>query len=489
MRGSLQSDDPGAGRRPRVIFTSYDFLLFFLVVFALYWLARGRGWQNLILLAASYVFYGWIYPWHVIVLAASTLSDYFLARRMARHRSFAALRMTRILFAFSLILNIGLLLFVKYYYSLNVSLAGFLTASGLEGDFLLARIVLPLGLSFYVLKKMAYMIDVSRGTLAPTADLTAFALYVSFFPQVIAGPIDRAQKILPQLEQTRVWSSDHFHSAWPLLVMGLFKKLVIAESVHVIVDQIFQQEDPTQLLVLVGVLGFTLQILADFSAYTDLSRGISFLLGIETSENFAAPYLSLTPGDFWNRWHMTFSFWLRDYIFFPLRRLLLKRRSLPQAVVIIVPPVVTMFISGLWHGTGWTFIVWGLYYGVLIAVYRLAGVRADFAAARPWQRFAAWLVMFNLIAFGWLIFRAPSLGWLGHVLFEMPFTRSAQNVAASLITLLMVAFYSVPLLLKWRLDQLKGPSLTLQASYYALATLAAVVFFNSSSPDFIYFQF
>jgi alginate O-acetyltransferase complex protein AlgI len=467
-----------------VIFTSYDFLVFFLIVFLAYWLARRRILQNLVLLAASYVFYGWLYPWHVIVLAASTLVDYFLARWMASQRT----HVRRIL-ALSLILNIGLLLLVKYYYSFNDSLAGLFSGVGFNGDFLLARLVLPLGVSFYVLKKIAYMIDVARGTLIPATDLVAFGVYVSFFPQVIAGPIDRAQKLLPQLAQPRTWKRDYFHSAWPLLVMGFFKKLVIADSVRVIVDQIFQLAEPTKLILLVGVLGFTLQILADFSAYTDLSRGFSFLLGLETSENFAQPYLSLTPSDFWNRWHITFSSWLRDYIFFPLRRALLKRKVLPAVLVTAIPPIITMFISGLWHGTGWTFVVWGLYYGVLIAGYQLAGVRGEFKSAPPWQRGLAWFVMFNLIVFGWLIFRAPSMNWLGRVLFEMPFIRTSNDVIGSLATLSMVVFYSIPLLLKWRLDLLHKQSPVLQASYYALATLAVIVFFNSASPDFIYFHF
>jgi D-alanyl-lipoteichoic acid acyltransferase DltB (MBOAT superfamily) len=467
-----------------VLFTSQTFLVFFLAVLVVYWLGRGRAWQNLTLLAASYAFYGWVYPWHVLVLAGSTLADYALARQMSRVRA-----KKRAILALSLALNLSLLFLVKYYFQVNESIAGLLSDGGVSGDFLLAKVVLPLGVSFYVLKKIAYMIDVSRGTLQPADKLIEFAVFVSFFPQVLAGPIERAQQLLPQLQQARTWKAEYFHAAWPLLVMGLFKKLVIADSVRVIVDQIFQQEHPAQGLVLVGVLGFTLQILADFSGYTDLSRGFSFLLGLETSENFAAPYLSLTPGDFWNRWHMTFSFWLRDYVFFPLRRLLLRRKGLPAAAAVVVPPVITMLLSGLWHGTGWTFLLWGLHYGVLIAIYQLAGVRGDFRSARPAQRALAWFVMFSLIVFGWLLFRAPSLQWVAGVLFEGPFYRSMQEATAGAILMLMVAFYALPMVLRWRLDQWRQRPIVVQASYYALATVAAVVFFNSSSPDFIYLQF
>jgi D-alanyl-lipoteichoic acid acyltransferase DltB (MBOAT superfamily) len=236
---------------------------------------------------------------------------------------------------------------------------------------------------------------------------------------------------------------------------------------------------------MVGMLGFTLQILADFSGYTDLSRGMAFLFGIETSENFARPYLSLTPSDFWNRWHMSFSFWLRDYVFFPLRRAMLKYKHLPATLAVALPPLVTMTLSGIWHGTGWTYLVWG-YYGVLIAAISWRACVDERASA---ARRAGVGVMFAFIAFGWLIFRAPSLAWLGRLLFESPFASGPKEFTGSMIALGMIGFYALALLLKWMLDERAGQSVLLQASYYAIATLTAVVYFNSSSPDFIYFQF
>ena len=254
-------------------FTSYDFLLFFLIVFALYWMIRERRWQNLILLAASSVFYGWLVPWHVAVLFLSITVDYFLALAMLRWKSHSAALMR-----FGVILNIGLLTLVKYYFFYNTTLGHWLNQMGFSESLLPAKIILPLGLSFYILKKISYLIEVGKGTLQPTQDFIAFAAYISFFPQVLSGPIDRPQKFLKQLGEARTWEMSKFHTAWPLILMGFFKKFVVANSVKVIVDQIFVRSEPSKLLLMIGGLAFTLQILADFSSYTDISRGLVLCL-------------------------------------------------------------------------------------------------------------------------------------------------------------------------------------------------------------------
>ncbi len=465
-------------------FTGLEFWAFFPLVFAAYWMMRERRWQNILLLGASYVFYGWVSPWLAFLLGASTLADFALARGMRSHPT-----RTRWFLGLSLLLNLGVLAYFKYYNFFSADLADLLGAFGIRSDFLLLRILFPAGLSFYALKKLSYMIDVSRGTLPQTHTLVDFALYVSFFPQLVAGPIDRPQKLLPQIETPRTWKADLFYSAWPLLLMGLFKKVVIADSITVIVDQIFALGRPSLFLFSMGTLGFTLQILADFSGYTDIARGTALLLGFETSENFKLPYLSLTPTDFWNRWHITLSTWLRDYVFFPVRRALIRNRlRLPHWLVLSIPPIATMFVSGLWHGSGRTFVAWGLYYGVLISVYQLLGIRGDWRPKQPVLLGLAWLVMFFLIAFGWAIFRAPSLTWLGNALFHAPFIRAQSDMIVALITLAMVVVYSIPLIIKFVLDRFSQDS-WFHSAYYALATTLIIIFLNSSSPDFIYFQF
>jgi alginate O-acetyltransferase complex protein AlgI len=364
-----------------------------------------------------------------------------------------------------------------------------LASVGIQADAVLASIILPVGLSFFTLKKLAYILDVSRGVFRPTRDLAAFALFVAFFPQITAGPIDRAQKLLPQIQSPRRWKPENFYNAWPLLVMGMFKKFVIANGVGPTVSRIFHLTNPTGELALAAALGFTLQILADFSGYTDIARGISYLLGFETSENFRSPYLSLTPGEFWNRWHITLSTWLRDYIFFPIRRVLLRRQSsLPNWVVQSVPPIVTMLISGFWHGVGWNYIVWGGLYGVLIAVYQMLGMRGEWRPSSKIKIILAWLVMFSITVLMFLLFAAPSLGWIAN-LFSNPFFGSIEEQTVALLMFSLAAIYSIPLIAKLVIDRYFKPDSLVQSAFYAVATMLMFVYINSGTPDFIYFQF
>lgn len=465
-------------------FASLSFIIFLVCTFALYWLVKKREWQNPILLAASYLFYGWVTPSLAVMLGASTMLDFFLARGIQANPV-----RTRLFMALSLTLNLGVLAGFKYYNFFNDDLANFVTSLGMNGDFFLTRVLLPAGLSFYTLKKLGYMIDVSRGMLKPTHALVDFALYVSFFPQIIAGPIERPQKLLPQIEAQRAWKADFFYGAWPLILMGFFKKIVIADNVKIISDQIFSLDEPSIFLLIMGTLAFTLQILADFSGYTDMSRGFAMLFGFQTSENFNLPYTSLTPTDFWNRWHITLSNWLRDYIFFPIGRALKRSRlNLPPWLVLSIPPIATMFISGLWHGAGWNFVMWGVYYGVLISVYQLVGIRGDWKPKSPWAHGLAWFVMFAFIVIGWAMFRAPSLAWLGNILFNGPFLHSQSDLIVGLIAFSMVIAYSIPLWIKLGLDKYAKDG-WLMSAYYAFATVLIIVFLNATSPDFIYNQF
>lgn len=465
-------------------FTTLTFWVFFAIVFVSYWLIPERRWKNLLLLIASYVFYGWVSVWLAFMLGLSTLADFFLAKGMRLYPA-----RTRVLLNISVLFNVGVLVFFKYYNFFSAELAEMVGSFGIENGFLLVRVLFPIGLSFYTLKKLSYVIEVSRGTLQPTHTLVDFALYVSFFPQLIAGPIDRPQKLLPQIEAQRSWNANFFYNAWPLILMGLFKKVVIADSVKVMVDQIFSLGNPSLFLFWMGAAAFTLQILADFSGYTDIARGTALLFGFQTSENFNRPYLSLTPTDFWNRWHITLSTWLRDYIFFPTRRALMRSRvRFPHWLLLSIPPIATMFVSGLWHGAGWTFVIWGLYYGVLISVYQIMGIRGEWKPKSPVLLGLAWLVMFFFIAFGWGIFRSPSLGWLGNILLATPFISAQNDLIVGLITFSMIVVYSAPLLIKLVLDRFSKDG-WFHSAYYALTSTLLIVFLSSSSPDFIYFQF
>jgi D-alanyl-lipoteichoic acid acyltransferase DltB (MBOAT superfamily) len=466
-----------------MVFTEYRFLVLFLIVLFAYWLARRREWQNALLLAASFVFYGWVHPWYAILLALSTLADFYLALAIARQPA----RAKRFL-GLSLALNLGVLAFFKYFDFFSGSLTAAFHSIGITPDALLVQILLPVGLSFYTLKKLGYVIDVARGSLQPTQDLVAFALFVSFFPQITAGPIDRAQTLLPQIQADRVWRAENFQRAWPLLLMGFFKKLVIADTLRAAVDRVFLLQQPSPFLVLTAAFAFMFEILADFTAYTDISRGISFLLGFQTSENFHAPFLALTPTEFWNRWHITLSTWLRDYIFFPLRRALLRSR-LPAWLIDALPPLVTMLVSGIWHGAGWTFVVWGLMFGVWIVVYQALGLGGAWQPSNRIVRFTAWTVMFTFLLTTFLIFRAPSLSWLAAVFQNHKFAGSTQQAVAGFVTLSTALIYSAPLLLKHWMDRRLKPDSIFFDLYYVAATVLIVFYVNSSVSDFIYFHF
>jgi D-alanyl-lipoteichoic acid acyltransferase DltB (MBOAT superfamily) len=466
-------------------FTEYGFLLFFLIVLSGYWLIKPAAWRNGFLLAASYAFCGWAHPWYAILLALSTLVDYGLALAIAGRRERTAWYV-----AASVIFNLALLAFFRYYNYFNDDLFQWFSGIGVTANLFLVRSLLPLGLSFYTLKKLGYVIDVSRGTVEPTRDLTGFALFVAFFPQLTAGPIDRVQKLLPQIQSPRVWSADLFYRAWPLLVMGFFKKIVIANTLSNSIIFIFNLQHPSVMMLVVATLAYTVQIFADFSAYTDLARGMALLFGFETSENFNAPYRSLTPAEFWNRWHITFSSWLRDYIFFPVRRGILRARTrLPAWMAEIVPPVVTMLVSGLWHGVGWTYIVWGLYFGVLIVVYQALGLHGNWKPANRLTWIVAWAVMFGLIVFSFMLFRASSLTWLADVFRSGVIVGSTEQQVMALNTAVILSVFSLPLLLKVWMDHRLSKDSVLHEVYYVAATVLLLIYLNASTTDFLYAQF
>lgn len=465
-------------------FTSLTFLQFIVILFTVYWITRNTKAQNILLLIASYGFYGWMHPWYALLLGISTLIDYGTSLgfiQVPNHKKFWL--------TLSLVSNLGILGFFKYYNFFAENIANSLNLIGLSVDPFTLTILLPVGLSFYTLKKLSFIIDSYKRPPEKIPQIIDFSLYVSFFPQIAAGPIDRHQKLLPQIEKPRKWSCDHLAKAWPLLVMGLFKKVVVANSINVMASKVYNLKQPSVLLLYAGTMAFALQILTDFSGYTDLSRSVAFLFGFDTSENFRSPYLSLTPTDFWNRWHITLSHWLRDYLFFPIRRALLKRYSSASKIALILPPLVTMFVSGFWHGAGWTYIIWGIYYGVLIAFYQQLGFGGNRKPSTVPGRLFTWFIMFQLIVFGWAIFRAPRLPWLTNILLNAPLVGNQEEWIVSITVLAYTAFYATLLIIKHLIDKYHINTEIIESLYYAFMIVAIIAYTNSGSSDFIYVQF
>jgi D-alanyl-lipoteichoic acid acyltransferase DltB (MBOAT superfamily) len=465
-------------------FTSLIFWVFLLITLILYWVVRKSKYQNLILLLGSLIFYTWFSPWYALLLVVSILVDYWICISIEKNP-----KNKRGLLVLSLILNIAVLLFFKFFSPFFNNLLSPLLQTRHINSPVALTVLLPIGLAFYTLKKISYVIDCYRGTLPAPTSLVDYALYVSFFPQIVSGPIDRAQKLIPQFQQDRKWKGDFFYSAWPLILMGLFKKIFVADNIKNIVDSIYSLQQPPILLFLVGTLGFMIEILADFSAYTDLARGIAFLMGIETSQNFNSPYFATSPYDFWNRWHITLSSWLRDYVFFPVRRAILSKKGHWEWLAVVIPPLVTMLVSGIWHGTGWTFLVWGLYWGVLIVIYQLFANKNKSTNPSRVKKFFSWLLMIILIFFSWSIFRAYSVSWLMNIFLHSSFLGSRSVLVVVTVSLSLLALYTLPWLVKPLIDRIPKKYWAFETMYFVTITVLIIIYVRSSSPDFIYFQF
>jgi alginate O-acetyltransferase complex protein AlgI len=403
-----------------VSFLTFGFLLFFALTAALHWLLPSR-FRSLFLLLAGYFFYATGQPAGLLLLVLSTLIDFFLAQGIAAQLNPRARKRLLIL---GLALNLGMLGFFKY--------------TNFSGDFFrpffgwlhvsyqrpVLRLVVPLGISFYVFKKISYLIDVYRRKTAAARDFTRLALYVSFFPALQAGPIDRAQELMAQFPAERRADPVRLVEGLQLIVWGLFKKLVIADRLGILVDTVFSQPDKFKgPLVALAAFCYAWQIYCDFSGYTDLARGLARILGFRLIENFRQPYLARSIGDFWRRWHISLSTWLRDYLFLPVSYSLLRRFSrrpslAPRAdrFAYVAGILVTMLLCGLWHGAGWTFVVWGLLQGVFLVLsfftkkLRRRIIRTLGLNHRPaWRRPLRVAITFVMVSFSWIFFRAASI--------------------------------------------------------------------------------
>src|SRR5690606_26510885 len=308
--------------------------------------------------------------------------------------------------AAALTLNLGILGFFKYFDFFVESLSSVLVAAGLPGLEPVLNVVLPVGISFYTFQTMSYTIDVYRGHLRPTRDLLDFAVFVSFFPQLVARPIERAARFLPQVISPRERTAADLHEGAYLVLSGLFRKVVIADNLAAIANAVFSA-DPATLTgpeVIVGVYAFAFQIYGDFSGYTDIARGVARWSSYDLKVNFRMPYLSVSPSDFWRRWHVSLSSWLRDYLYIPLCG---NRHGTANTYRNLM---LTMLLGGLWHGAAWTFVAWGAFHGLILVLYRaLAGKERE--GRRPLlARLPAMVLMFQLVAVSWLLFRAESIG-------------------------------------------------------------------------------
>jgi D-alanyl-lipoteichoic acid acyltransferase DltB (MBOAT superfamily) len=394
-----------------MVFNSWVFALFLVIVLALYYLLRLRG-QNLMLLAASLFFYGW-WDWRFLgLLLLSTVIDYAAALGMQHYDTRPRLR--RLLMLASLVSNLGILAFFKYFNFFTESAVRMLDAIGIPYTPATLQIILPVGISFYTFQTLSYTIDVYRRQLQPTRDPLLFALYVSYFPQLVAGPIERASTLLPALAAPRRVTEQHLASGVGLILVGLVKKIAVADFLAGFVTAAFTSPDAhSSIRLLIAAWAFALQIYGDFSGYSDIARGASRLMGIELMVNFRQPCFAVNITDFWRRWHISLSTWLRDYLYIPLGG---SRQGTLRTYANLMT---TMLLGGLWHGASWTFVIWGGLHGLYLCAHKLfvqLTHRSERKPAalpvflRPIVTLASIILTFNLVCLTWVFFRAASLG-------------------------------------------------------------------------------
>ena len=348
-----------------MLFNSLPFAVFLPIVFAVYWaLHNSLRSQNIMLLTASYIFYGWWDARFLSLIVASTVVDYLLGQYLAAATN--ALK-RKLLLTASMIFNLGLLGVFKYYNFFMENFMEIANSVGLNTNPVLLKIALPVGISFYTFQTMSYTIDIYRKQLEPTKDFIAFAAFVGYFPQLVAGPIERASNLLPQMSKRRYFDYQKAVDGMRQALWGLFKKVVIADAVAPLVDQAFGDPSGFSAIALItGALLFSIQIYCDFSGYSDIAIGISKLFGIDLMQNFRTPYFSRDIAEFWRRWHISLSTWFRDYLYIPLGG------SRGSTALKVRNTFAIFIVSGFWHGANWTFIIWGLINALLFLPLLLA---------------------------------------------------------------------------------------------------------------------
>ena len=382
--------------------------------------------QNRLLLVASYLFYG-TWDWRFLSLIwISTIIDYFAASRIES----SPVRAKKLWLLLSMVVNLGLLGFFKYFGFFATGFQDMFATVGINLSLPALQIVLPVGISFYTFQTMSYTIDVYRGVTRPVRNFLDFALYVAFFPKLVAGPIERSSRLMPQILKPRQRNGSDFAEGLYLVILGMFKKVVIADNMALIANAVFNSsyQELTGFECLIGVYAFAFQIYGDFSGYSAIARGVARWLGFDLMVNFRMPYFAISPKDFWSRWHISLSTWLRDYLYVPLGGnrggKLFTYRNL----------MLTMLLGGLWHGAGWTFIAWGAMHGVMLVIFRELSRHwnVDDASTRSFlANFAQGFVTFQLVCITWAFPRRyyhPGLGDVCAYIYRLPGDRPGYDL-------------------------------------------------------------
>ena len=483
-----------------MLFNSFEYLLFLPIVFLLYWFVfdyamrkckRQLLWQNLFVVVASYIFYGW-WDWRFLILIAITTLLSFLSGIGIEYAP--TQRGKKAVMIANIVVNLGILGLYKYY---DFFATQFARLFGIESDFLLLHLILPVGISFYTFQALSYSIDVYRKQIQPTHDIVAFTAFLSFFPQLVAGPIERATNLLPQFQKKRTFDYAQAVDGMRQILWGLFKKIVVADNCATYVDTVFADisNQSGSTLLLAAVL-FTFQIYGDFSGYSDIAIGTAKLFGIKLMRNFNVPYFSRDIAEFWRRWHISLTTWFRDYVYIPLggsrpdtsRLSPLASRLSPTAYtkcIAVRNTFIIFLLSGFWHGANWTFVLWGAYHALLFVPLLLMGKNRRYRDDNQiWSDIPKMVGTFLLVMVGWILFRSPDTlcfvdylsGIWDNSLLSMPFVENALHLAVTGIAIALMLW------MEWK-NRLPNR----WWMYYALTL--AIWWFAGQDIDFIYFQF
>lgn len=479
-----------------MLFNSIEFAIFLPIVFLLYWFVFNRSLklQNLFIVAVSYVFYGW-WDWRFLFLIAFTsFCSWGSGLLIERYNSKP--KKAKTISTLNIVLNLLILGVFKYY---DFFAKEFAELFGLSSDGILLNIILPVGISFYTFQALSYSIDVYRGKLKPTHDIVQFFAFVSFFPQLVAGPIERAINLLPQFEKPRRFDYDIAVDGMRQILWGLFKKMVVADNCAVYVDQVFSNyQSHSGSTLLVAAVLFTFQIYGDFSGYSDIAIGTAKLFGIKLMRNFNMPYFSRDIAEFWRRWHISLTTWFRDYVYIPLGGSRVSKAKVVRNTFVI------FLLSGFWHGANWTFIVWGAYHALLFLPLILLGKNRKHTDVVAMGRFfpslkemGQMLLTFFLAVIGWIVFRANTIeeawnyicGLFNKSVFSVPWLDSRHYyfpVVISIVLMLVVEWLQRDKEHAFDLSGIKSHVLKF-GIYYVM--VVALFWFGGHAESFIYFQF
>ena len=481
-----------------MLFNSIEFLVYLPIVFLAYWfIFRSRKMQNLFLVIASYVFYGW-WDWRFLLLIAFTSLCSYASGIMIGHQSLKPSGGGKIIAVSNIVINLFILCIFKYFNFFIENFEALFRSFGYKMDMITLDIILPVGISFYTFQALSYTIDVYRRKIQPTHDIIEFFAYISFFPQLVAGPIERATNLLPQFQNKRQFDYEKSVDGMRQMLWGFFKKLVVADNCAYAVNNFWDSYDllPGFSILLIGVL-FSFQIYCDFSGYSDIAIGTARLFGINLMRNFNYPYFSRSIPEFWRRWHISLMTWFRDYIYFPLGGSRCARWKLIRNTIIV------FLISGLWHGANWTFICLGLYHACLIALFIMLGIntkpKEDLVVGKRFSSIKDILMMiitFLLVMFGWMIFRAESMTQFQDIiraLFANEFFDSSQIYGKTFLLNVIVLLF-IEWLQRNKQHTLQLPNNWLfqhQSARWALYVMFYLYIITATgySQTFLYFQF